>query len=97
MNHHYVRLQFRCGFAAHTRCRPEWAKSSKNSVTINGAAVAGAPYKTSTYLRLDRTWKDGDVIDVSFPMSLWTDPLNDKHAWYGCKAMQCNVLKLEVN
>jgi len=61
---------------------PEWAKSSKNSVTINGAAVAGAPYKTSTYLRLDRTWKDGDVIDVSFPMSLWTDPLNDKHAWH---------------
>ena len=61
---------------------PEWATSSKNSVKINGKEVSGAPYKTSTYLRFAQVWKDGDVIEVQFPMSLWTDPLNDYHAWH---------------
>ena len=37
-------------------------------------------YSPGSYLKLSRTWKDGDVIEVSFPMHLWTEPLNDYHA-----------------
>ena len=59
---------------------PEWAKSSTNLVTVNGVAVAGAPYVPQSYLRVaSHSWKDGDRIEISFPMSLWTAPLNDYH------------------
>ena len=62
---------------------PSWAKSSKNMVTVNGKTVLGAPYKTGAYLRVyNQKWQNGDVVEVSFPMSLWTDPLNDYHAWH---------------
>jgi len=59
---------------------PNWAKSANNAVAVNKVAVAGAPYSPGSYLKLSRTWKDGDVIEVSFPMHLWTEPLNDYHA-----------------
>jgi DUF1680 family protein len=59
---------------------PEWAKSSANVVTVNGAAVDGAPYTPQSYLRVSsHSWKDGDRIEIRFPMSLWTAPLNDYH------------------
>ena len=58
---------------------PAWAKSSANSVTVNGVAVAGAPYTPESYLRVTHSWKDGDKVEVSFPMSLWANPLNDKN------------------
>jgi DUF1680 family protein len=59
---------------------PAWATSTtQNTVTVNGAAVADA-ITPGSYLRVERAWKDGDVIDAHFPMRLWTDPLNDYHA-----------------
>eukprot|EP01046_Picozoa_sp_COSAG06_P019943 COSAG06_NODE_1440_length_9457_cov_4.634751_2_plen_106_part_00 len=48
-------------------------------MSVNGVAVAGAPYTPQSYLRVSHTWKDGDKIEISFPMSLWTAPLNDYH------------------
>jgi DUF1680 family protein len=57
---------------------PKWAGGA-NSVTINGAAVAGAPYTPESYLKVSHAWKDGDKVEIAFPMSLWTSPLNDKH------------------
>ena len=56
------------------------------SVAVKGG---GAPATTTTatsplpaagsYLSLKRAWRDGDSVDVSFPPSLWTAPLNDYH------------------
>ena len=59
---------------------PAWATSTtQNTVTVNGAAVADA-ITPGSYLRVERAWKDGDVVEAHFPMTLWTDPLNDYHA-----------------
>ena len=56
---------------------PAWATSSKNAVSINGVPVAEVGRH---YLRLHKTWKDGDTVEVSFPLGLWSSPLNDYHA-----------------
>jgi hypothetical protein len=41
----------------------------------------------SSYLRLDRTWKEGDRVEISLPMSLHIEPIPDDHtlqaAMYG--------------
>ena len=59
---------------------PAWAtRAADNAVTVNGAAVPAARIVAGRYLRLERAWRDGDAVVASFPMSLWTDPLNDRH------------------
>jgi len=57
---------------------PSWAKSGKNAVTVNGKPVT-AGVTAGSYLKLEQPWKNGDVIAASFPLTLWTDPLNDYH------------------
>ena len=54
---------------------PYWATAGM-TVSINGKKqeVATTP---SSYLTLDRTWNDGDKIQVSIPMSLHLAPLPD--------------------
>ena len=54
---------------------PYWATAGM-TVSINGKKqeVATTP---SSYLTLDRTWNDGDKIQVSIPMSLHLAPLAD--------------------
>ncbi len=51
---------------------PAWA--AKVTVSINGHPQpgGGAP---SSYLALDRTWRDGDTIQYHLPMALHTEPL----------------------
>jgi uncharacterized protein len=44
---------------------PGWAKNAK--CTLNGESIASASIR--------RTWKDGDVIELTLPMSLRTQPL----------------------
>jgi len=39
-------------------------------------------HQRGTYFTIRREWQDGDVVDVSFPPSLWAEPLNDHHAEY---------------
>lgn len=55
---------------------PYWATSGV-TVSINGKKqeVAATP---SSYLTLDRTWNDGDKIQVAIPMSLHLAPLPDE-------------------
>jgi len=55
-------------FAVNIRV-PYWAKSGAK-VTINGKKQA-AGAKPQSYLKLNRTWKDGDRIQVKLPMSLY--------------------------
>ena len=55
--------------------RPYWARAGA-SATLNGKALAGmtAP---SSYFVVDRTWRDGDRLEVRFPMSLHAAPMPD--------------------
>ncbi len=55
--------------------RPWWATESY-SVTVNGAKqpAAGAP---SSYVPLKRTWKTGDTVEVTMPMSFRMEGFKD--------------------
>ncbi len=61
-------------FALHLRI-PYWATRG-GAVKINGAPVPvfGSP---GSYLSLKRTWKSGDRVELSLPMSLHASPLPD--------------------
>jgi DUF1680 family protein len=50
---------------------PPWAVGAQ--ARVNGQVVAGA--KPGRYLVLDRVWREGDVIDLTLPMALRTEPL----------------------
>lgn len=54
--------------------RPSWAGDGFR-VAING--VSEALPQENGYVLLKRSWKKGDVIDVSLPMRLWSEPLPD--------------------
>jgi hypothetical protein len=63
-------------FSIMIRC-PSWAKGT-NAITVNGAA-SGVKLVPGQYANISRDWADGDAVEVSFPPSLWTSPLNDYH------------------
>lgn len=54
---------------------PWWAKKGVE-VKINQAKtdVAAAP---GSFMTIQRKWKDLDVVDISMPMSLYAEPIND--------------------
>jgi uncharacterized protein len=56
---------------------PAWA-GSRTRVTVNGSKV-DAQLTPGTWAELDRTWKDGDRIELSLDMSLRLVPLDDHH------------------
>jgi len=58
---------------------PSWLRL-QGSVTVNGAPIG--QITRGTYVSIQRAWLDGDVVDVFFPPSLWTAPLNDYHPEY---------------
>ena len=64
-------------FPLHIRV-PYWATQGA-TVKINGKLqrIAAEP---GTYLTLDRTWHDGDKVEIAMPMSLHTAPLPDNPA-----------------
>jgi DUF1680 family protein len=64
---------------------PYWATRGV-SIHVNGQPqhIASAP---STYAELRRKWREGDKVEIAFPMSLHASPLPDDHtiqaAMYG--------------
>jgi DUF1680 family protein len=56
---------------------PAWA-GRKTKVTVNGNAV-DVTLTPGTWANLDRTWKDGDRIELSLDMSLRLAPIDDHH------------------
>jgi DUF1680 family protein len=56
---------------------PAWCKDFR--LSVNGAAQA-ASAGPGGYAVLDRTWKEGDRIDVQLPMAFATDPMPDRPA-----------------
>jgi DUF1680 family protein len=56
---------------------PAWA-GSKSKVTVNGNAV-DATLNPGNWANLDRTWKDGDRVELSLDMPLRLAPIDDRH------------------
>jgi uncharacterized protein len=56
---------------------PAWA-GNKSKVTVNGNPVAVA-LTPGTWASLDRTWKDGDRVELSLDMPLRLAPIDDGH------------------
>ncbi|GGG74726.1 beta-L-arabinofuranosidase domain-containing protein [Edaphobacter dinghuensis] len=56
---------------------PAWA-GRNTKVTVNGKAV-DTPLTPGTWASIDRTWKDGDRIELSFDMPLRLAPIDDRH------------------
>lgn len=54
---------------------PAWAPSAK--LTLNGKALHDVKATPGTYAQVSRTWADGDVVEIRFPMSLRTVAAND--------------------
>ncbi len=52
---------------------PAWARPTL-SIRVNGKKqkVSGSP---GSYVTLDRSWRDGDRVEIKLPMSLHTEPL----------------------
>lgn len=57
---------------------PEWSRTGAR-VRINGKNV-GVSSSSGSYLVLDRSWSDGDRIDVAFQMDLHLAPMPDNNA-----------------
>jgi hypothetical protein len=53
---------------------PEWANGA--SVKINGKALE-ASASPSSYLTINRAWKNGDRVELDLPMQLWTESMPD--------------------
>jgi uncharacterized protein len=68
-------------FAFHLRI-PEWCRKAK--VSVNGKAVE-AKLKPGTFLKLERTWKPGDEVQLELPFTLAIEhfPTNGISLRYG--------------
>jgi DUF1680 family protein len=60
---------------------PGWAVSGNNSITLNGAPLK-TKFQPGAYVHIKRKWTNGDCVALSFPLTLWTNPLNDRHPKY---------------
>jgi hypothetical protein len=60
---------------------PSWATSDEASVRINGKPqnVSAAP---GSYIRLERAWKKGDVVELELPMSAHAERLPDDSDYF---------------
>jgi DUF1680 family protein len=54
---------------------PTWASSAE--LTLNGKALPDVKATPGTYAQISRTWADGDVVEIRFPMGLRTVAAND--------------------
>ena len=84
-----VRLTIEAGAGEHWQLSlrvPGWAGAP--TVRVNGAAVDATPDATG-YLRLDRTWTQGDVVEFDWPLA---PRFVEAHPWIestrGCVAIE---------
>lgn len=72
-------VHFKVSSASNTKWKlhlryPYWA--SAVSVKVNGRAIK-VKQTPSSYMTIDRVWKDGDVVEVNYPMNLHIAEAND--------------------
>jgi DUF1680 family protein len=74
-----LRLQKPAKFTLHVR-HPGWVKTGDFSTRINGEVVktASAP---SSYVALERGWRDGDCVEIQLPMRTTVERLPDGSDW----------------
>jgi len=60
---------------------PAWVAAGKLAVKVNGKPVK-VDAKPGSYVSLDRTWKKGDRVDVSLPMTMHLEQMPDKSNYY---------------
>ncbi len=70
----YIQTKSPRAFAIRIR-HPWWAVKDL-TIKVNGK-LAGATKDSTGYLVVARTWKNGDNIEVSFPMTLYTEHMPD--------------------
>ena len=58
------------------RVRAPWWATGANAATLNGRALE-ALAAPGGYLVVDRTWRDGDRLQLRFPMRLYAHPMPD--------------------
>lgn len=54
---------------------PDWTSNAE--LTLNGEALSDVEVNPGSYAHISRTWADGDVVEIHFPMSLRTIKAND--------------------
>lgn len=59
---------------------PSWVPSGQMKATVNGKQQ-NAQSESSTYITLEREWKDGDVITLTLPMHTTFEKLPDGSSW----------------
>ncbi len=57
---------------------PAWARTGVR-VTVNDVPVAG-PFTPGSYLRISRTWRDGDLVKIDFPFQMRVEKALDAPA-----------------
>jgi DUF1680 family protein len=60
---------------------PAWVAPGRLAVRVNGKAVH-IDAKPGSYVNVERTWKKGDRVDVSLPMTTRLEQMPDKSNYY---------------
>ncbi|MCQ2229280.1 MAG: glycoside hydrolase family 127 protein [Bacteroidales bacterium] len=47
---------------------PSWVKAGEFAVKINGKNITSKKWVPGTYVDIEQNWKEGDVVDIAFPM-----------------------------
>ena len=63
---------------------PCWATGTVG-VLLNGQPIPGLVPVPGTFAAIDRTWNSGDVLDLSLPFSLYSEPIPDRVEYVAVK------------
>jgi DUF1680 family protein len=74
-----LRLKKKGKFKINVR-HPGWVNAGEFKVAVNGKSVV-ASSQPSSYLSIDRDWKDGDEIRIEVPMHTTIEQLPDSSSW----------------
>ena len=77
-----INLKKKRKFRLMVRC-PEWT-TSDFSIKVNGKEVA-AGAQPSSYVAIERKWKNGDVVEISLPMQNTIEPLDHETEYLAIK------------
>jgi DUF1680 family protein len=71
-----LRIEAKKPVALELSIRVPWWATRGIALKVNGLPLEGVP-AAGSYVKIDRTWKSGDKIEVSMPMSLHSEAMPD--------------------